>query len=313
MKYLCAFALLNILVVVHEVGHWAFAWLFRIRVTQVSLGFGPPMFTAVGRATRFVLGAIPVGLFLRFDEKSERSWGSAPAWRRGAVLLGGPFLNIGVGLLLLLALYLRGTHVPVPLVVGTVQPGSEAARAQIRPGDQLISIEGVPLSRWSDLSERSDKPFQLNLIRGGRTFVVSLSPRRAEHGSWQLGLTEQYVYREHLFEEAMDRTWFHARTLAADGTAQLKNPVSPAKLLQRAFEVAGKGWDGLLRLTASLSLALGLFYLLPVPGLDGGRMAFISMELIRGKAPSARTEALIHVLGVVVILGLCLAAAVSVR
>ena len=155
MHYLPLLLALGLLVALHELGHLVAARLLGIRVSRYTLGFGPAVFTFRLRGMDCVLGAIPLGGSARIQGMNPHEPGVDPAdpasfsaqtpWKRMLVLLAGPLANWLFALGILFALYTSGTHVVVPLTVGTIVPGSEAARAQLLPGDHLVSVDGVPL------------------------------------------------------------------------------------------------------------------------------------------------------------------------
>ncbi|HSP80940.1 MAG TPA: site-2 protease family protein, partial [Myxococcaceae bacterium] len=158
MHYLPLLLALGLLVALHELGHLVAARLLGLRVHRYTLGFGPPVLTFRVRETEYALGAVPLGGSVHIQgmnphepgQEEPTSFASRSPWKRMGVLLAGPLANLLFALGILFALYTTGTHVVVPLTVGTIVPGSEAARAQLLPGDRIVSAEGQPLESWSE-------------------------------------------------------------------------------------------------------------------------------------------------------------------
>ncbi|HET9451880.1 MAG TPA: M50 family metallopeptidase, partial [Aggregicoccus sp.] len=294
MRYLYALLALGLLLAVHELGHLLMARLLGLRVDRFSLGFGPPLLAfRVGR-TLVTVGAVPLGGSAhihgmnphveRLDPGDPASFLGQRRLRRALVHLAGPLTNYLVALAVLAGLYIAGTHVPVPLAIGTVVPGSVAARAQLVPGDVLRQLDGAPLSRWSELveavAERPGRPLRLGVEREGTLREVLLTPRVNEQGEGSIGVTQQYVHRAHGPLEALGLALSHTWSIATEGlglVAELaqgepgRQLAGPTVLVRQASEATTSGLDTFLRLLVSISIALCLFDLLPVPNLDGGR------------------------------------------
>lgn len=320
MRYLYALLALGLLLAVHELGHLLMARLLGLRVERFSLGFGPPLLAfRVGR-TRVTLGALPLGGAAhihgmnpheeRLDPQDASSFVALSRWRRALVHLAGPLINYLVALAVLAGLYVSGTHVPVPLAIGTVVPASEAARAQLVPGDVIRQVDGVPVERWSQFVEavaaHPGVPLRLSVERGGVTREVQLIPRADEQGEGRAGVTQQYVYREHGLGEALGLSLLHTARIATEGLGLVAGLAkgepgrelgSPGALVRQASEATTSGLDTFLRLGVAISIALCLFYLLPLPSLDGGRVLLLALEGLTGRELNRRVQTLLQTLG----------------
>jgi regulator of sigma E protease len=299
MRSLYTLFAVGVLVALHELGHLLAARLLRIDVEQVTLGMGPPLLSWRWGRTRWALGPIPLGATVRLvgsnphqaGPPAPRGYLSQPTWRRALVLLAGPLTNYFLALGLLVFLYTQGTHVPVNLTIGSVEPGSAAARAGLRPGDGVTALNGTPLLSWSDLVEqvaqRPGSSLHLTIVRLEGPTTVWVEPRPDSVGLGRLGIGQQYTFRRQDWGPAMLQALTHTRVLALDGlalTARLlrgeghASDSVPAELLRRT----DGGLDGWVRMGVGLSLALTAFYLLPFPALDGGKLVLIGLERLRG-------------------------------
>lgn len=326
MRYLLAILALGALVAVHELGHLLFARLFKLRVDQYALGFGPALLAFRRGATEYSLRAIPIGGYVRIHGMNPHedlvagdptSYASLAPWKRLLVLFGGPLTNYLLAVAISCAVYVSGTHVPVPMTVGTVEPGSEAARALVRPGDVILTLDGVPVSGWSVFAERvAESPGQtltLGLLRHGDIVMVQVKPRADERGLGRIGIRQQYVYKRHALGEAVINAFVHTERLAAEGLelawrlvrgkpgVELAGPIAVVKATSDA---AAEGEESFLRLLVALSVALAVFNILPLPSLDGGRMVFVALAAVTGREIPAVLETLIHFVGFLLIIAL---------
>lgn len=310
MRYLYAVLALQALIVLHEAAHAVAARLLGLGVRRFSVGFGPPLKSWHFRGTLISLRAVPLGAFAQLPEPL----GEAQRWKRALVLLAGPAANWACALTVLFFLYLAGTHVAVPMTVGAVEPGSEAAQSLLRPGDLVIAADGAPLDQWSELivrvSDTPNVPIELTVVRRGDAFRVWVTPRPDGNGVGHLGLSQQYVYREHPPFEAAAKSLAHVRRLLSDGASHFWRLArggrsewlpSAVPLLNQASDAASTGLDAFFRVVAALSIALGALTLLPVPSLDGGRLALLAVEAATGRRPSGRVEVALHALGFVLL------------
>jgi regulator of sigma E protease len=319
MRYLLAIFLLGLLVALHELGHLVAARLCRMKVERFAVGFGPPLLATRRRGTQYSLRAIPFGGFVRVagmeaageGPPGPGSFRSRPRWQRALVLVSGSALNYLCALALLFALYAGGRRVPVPGTVGEVTPGSEAARVQLRPGDVVEAVDGRPVREWSDLTRAvaehaGPQLLVLAVRRGDQALEVRAAPRPDEEGVPRLGVSQLYAYRQLTRREAAAYAVHHASSLVVEGLtatwgmlrgrpgATLEGPVTIA---QRTAGAATSGADALVALLAAISVALAVFNLLPVPGLDGGRLVLLAIAAVRGKPADPRVEAVASAVG----------------
>lgn len=322
MHYLFVLLALGALLIVHELGHLVAARLLGVRVPRFTVGFGPPLLSFRLGGTQFVLGAVPLGASAnlrgmnphRAAEEDTSGFGTLGPLKRMAIILAGPLANYAVALGLLLALYSSGTHVVVPLTVGTVQPGSEAARAQLLPGDRLVAVDGKPLGSWSDFVARVADgvggPLELSVDRHGEPRKVTVRPRADERGAGRIGVSQQYVFRTHAPGEAFTQSLVHTGRVASETlstlVAMVRGPEVAGKagpgamVRQESSDVASStasGVDALVRALVAASVALAMLTLVPVPGLDGGRVLLLAIEAVSGRRIPPRVETVAQTAG----------------
>ncbi|WP_338867387.1 M50 family metallopeptidase [Myxococcus stipitatus] len=320
MHYALVLLALGGLLALHELGHLVAARLLGVRVPRFVFGFGPPMASFRLGGTQFVVGAVPLGATVhiqgmnphRADASEAASFQTLGPVRRALIILAGPLTNYLFALGVLFALYTSGTHVVVPMTVGTVKPGSEAARAQLLPGDRIDMVDGQSPRTWTEFVEKVavgvGRSLDLRVERAGEARTVTVRPRPDERGEGRIGVSQQYVYRTHAPGEALRHAVVHTMNIASEGVTMFMRlargdqphggPTGPGALVrQESSDAASSGLDSVLRALVAASVALALLTLLPVPGLDGGRVLLLMIEAVSGRRLPPRVETLAQTVG----------------
>ncbi len=182
--------LIGILIWFHELGHFLMAKLFRVRVEVFSIGFGPVLLSKRLGETLYQIAAIPLGGYVKLYGEEESSkepyaFSAKPPWQRIIIALGGPVFNIILTVFLFTLVMSLGVEVPKyekqQVVVGHVAENSWAQKAGLKPGDKILSLNGVPIKEWNDLrrlflEEKIDKKSRaiLEVERGGRLVKIEV-------------------------------------------------------------------------------------------------------------------------------------------
>jgi len=325
-------AVFGAVVLVHEIGHFLSARQGGITVQEFGFGYPPRVKTlAVRDGVEYTLNAIPLGGFVRMlgeeDPTAPGSFASKSAWVRIRTLAAGPVMNVLLAVVLFAAAAVMGEQVAVGRVeVIDVVAGSPAAIAGIQAGDLITAIDGQGVRNPDELVERTrevlGREVSLSLLRGSEPLTVRLTPRAnppSGEGAMgvQIGLQEGWateIVRHPIGEAAwlgLQDAWA-ALALTVTGFIQLfRGTVSvtemtgPVGIFQVSGIVARTGIVNLMRLTAFISVNLSLVNLLPLPALDGGRIAFILLEKLRGgKRVAPQQESLVHLIGLLALVGL---------
>lgn len=231
------------------------------------------------------------------DGLSRDAYWRAPAWKRIAVIAAGPLTNLVFAVALLAVVFALG--VPVTTRVESVQPGSPAAAAGLRAGDELVAIDRKEVTPvltdrvTARIRATEGRPVRLTVLRDGERVELEPARARLDDGAYRLGFVlrpdeESYGAGES-FEFALRETWAVV-AVTADALWRLVTPegreqiASPVGIVDQSSQAVDFGFDVYLRILALISLSLAILNLLPLLPLDGGHIAFSIVERIRGRA-----------------------------
>lgn len=184
---------IGVIIFVHELGHFAVAKAFGMRVLAFSMGFGKRLWGFQRGETEYKIALLPLGGYVKLSGEEEaestddpRDFVNRPRWQRITVYLAGPAMNVVLSILLVAGLFTVGIDVPalqsIPSVVGTVEPGSPGELAGVRAGDRIVAIDGAEVERWHDVAfaimTSIDRPVALEIERDGRRSSITVTPRK---------------------------------------------------------------------------------------------------------------------------------------
>ncbi|MGE5647642.1 MAG: RIP metalloprotease RseP [Acidobacteriota bacterium] len=184
--------LIGVMILVHELGHYWAARLFDVRIDVFSFGFGPRLFGFRRGETDFRFSAILFGGYVKMageqpgDENIDdpRAFLAKPRWQRLIIAFAGPAMNIVLAVALVTGMFMvRYPKPPASLqegVIGYVTPGSPAAKAGIREGDRIVTVENVQNPTWEDIALKeiasANRPLHVRIERGGQQFNKTVVP-----------------------------------------------------------------------------------------------------------------------------------------
>lgn len=292
--------MLLVLVIPHEWGHMTVARWCGVKIKEFSVGMGPLIFKREKGDTQYSLRALPLGGYCAMEGEEETvdsptSYSSKTNPQKIAILLAGVTMNVIIAVIAVaIALWISGF---VTNSIGSVMEGLPAEAAGLQAGDTIISINGTETSTWDDVvngidAAKEGEALEVEYIRGGETGTVSVVPvYNEEADDYVIGITAG-VTRDFWksIKYAPATTWGLGmsmlegfKTLFTGGASadDVAGPVGLVRVVDQAVEY---GAGTYLMLLALVSLNLALFNLIPIPGLDGGKIFFILLKVIsRGK------------------------------
>jgi len=338
MNLLIFLLMLGLLIVVHEFGHFFAARKVGVRVEKFSLGFGPKLFSKKKKDTEYSLSAIPLGGYVKLSGDSLQEYKGEPheyysktPSRRALIIFCGPLLNYVLGFLFFCLIYFLG-YPTLTTKIGGLIDGFGAKDAGIKSGDKIVSIDGQSVKYWEDMQkiiqekkeaavvklmiQRQSQEIALDVKIKEQQFDDSLG---AKKNVGLLGVVPEgeivnirYGFFQAIIKGA-ERTWFltemsyKALWRMVSGKLSMRESVTgPLGVFDITTKVAKLGIVPLLHLVATLSISLAIFNLLPFPILDGGHIALLGLEKVRGKHLSINAERIITQTGMTLIIALAL-------
>ena len=313
-----ALLLLSVLVMIHELGHYAAGRLLGFTILEYAVGMGPKLVGFKRNGIEYNLRALPLGGMCRFYGEDdgvadERCFNAQKAWKRFIVILSGPVMNFVLAFVLAVILLLGwGVADETQVVVQSVNENSPAQAAGIEIGDRFLAVDGKAVESMDDLIDlvhaADADHMEAMVLRDGREQRVVLSDLYdAEADANMMGVIITYGTKRvgllYAMREGAAYCWelaglvFKSLGMLFTREATIQDMTGPVGIVQLLGQAAESGWYTVLNLCTLLSVNLGVFNLFPIPALDGGRLLFILIEWVRGKPVPPEKEGLVHLIG----------------
>lgn len=330
----------SIVVIAHELGHFLIAKLNGIKVLEFAIGMGPVIVKFTKGETRYVLRLLPLGGACMFegedgmysskeedgdpknDVKTEGSFAEANVWARIATVFAGPFFNVILAFLLsLIIVGFSGSYKPT---INSLIEGYPAAEAGLAAGDVITKIDGERVYLQAEVTLISSlnrgKAMEIEYLRDGEKYVTQITPKYSEEDArYYIGFTiGEHVECDGLkliqYSAYEVRYWLSATVKSLVMLVQgqlskddLSGPVGIAVTIDETIEQT-KPYGlpttilTMINFAVLLSVNLGVMNLLPIPALDGGRILFLLIEVVRGKPIPPEKEGVVHFIGFVLLM-----------
>ncbi len=344
MSIVTAILVFGLIILIHEFGHFLFAKLSGIGVVEFSIGMGPRLLSFVKGGTRYSIKVLPFGgscMMLGEDEDDSdpKAFQNKPVWARIAVVAAGPVFNFILAFILGVII-VRATGYDSPQLVG-VQEGFPAQEQGLRAGDIITRMNRERVVVYRDITLymmlHPGETVKVEYIRPPQTEAdgkktaeekrtAVITPKYSEEtGTYMLGIMVNSSYQpvkglgETLKYGAYEVLYVMKMTIRSiamifRGQVGMRDMAGPVRLVsiidETVEETLPYGWETVLLTLASLSVLLsanlGVMNLLPIPALDGGRLVFLLIEALTGKPVDREKEGMVHMAGMVFLMGLML-------
>lgn len=320
---------LSILVFIHELGHFLFAKLFKVRVDEFALGFPPKIFSIKKGETTYVLNSLPLGGYVKIhgenpedgeDKKDKRNFQNISWWKQVLILSAGVLFNILFAWLLMsLSLFIGTTKLSIDgldqkyiqgekkVMIHQVMKDGPAEKSGIKPGDYVYSVQGLEVKDLKQLQENiRDASQTFNIVVGRQNATSSIQVYKNENNAIGVSLAEIAKVRM----GPLSSLWYGAQA-TYDLTIQIFDGVinffkklfigkgsweevsGPVGIAKAVGDSSKQGFSALLFITILISISLASMNILPFPALDGGRIVIALIEgAIRRKLPIKFVNAL---------------------
>lgn len=338
---------LSVLVFVHELGHFLFAKLFKVRVDEFAIGFPPKLFSFKKGETTYALNALPLGGYVKIhgenpedvdDKGDKRNFQNINFVKQITILSAGVVFNILFAWILMSSTLLIGTSKVAldgvdekyvqgerKVIIHQVLKDSPADIAGIKEGDRVLFVNGSSTTDIKQVQESiKNAPLTFNLVLFKNNATSSVKVEKLDNNTIGVGLAETAIVRMGVFSSlyyGAQATYslttqifggvitFFGKLFTGQGTwDEVSGPVGIAKAVGSSSQ---EGFASLLFITILISISLAAMNILPFPALDGGRIVISFIEgVLRKKLPIKFVNTL-NALGFILLLTLMLVVTVK--
>lgn len=319
----------GVVVLSHEFGHFLLAKMNGIHVVEFAVGMGPTLFSFTKKETKYAIKLLPIGGACMFEGEDgletengggEGSFLKAGVWARIATVLAGPIFNFILAFIV--AVIVVSMSVTDLTILSGVSPDGPAEEAGLREGDKILGMNGEKTCLFRDIFLitllNKGTPIEVAYERDGEKFETTIQPVYSEADDKYVigvygGVYEKpeglSVFRDAWYEIRYSvRATYKSLGLLLTGQFNRKDVAGPVGI---AVNVVGKTYEetkeygiqavalNMMNIIMLLSVNLGILNLLPIPALDGGRLVFLLLEVIRKKPVPPEKEGIVHFVGLV--------------
>lgn len=317
--------LFSFIVLFHELGHFIFAKRSGIGIIEFAVGMGPKIWSTKKGETEYSIRLIPVGGFVAMagEDGAENdseithmdSFDEKTIWQRLQTIAAGPIFNVILTVILLSGVF---TYVGSPTTeIANVVKNTPAYEVGVRPGDNILEINGAKINNWEDVGENIDKngakKAELVVERNGEEKTFEITPQKTEENRYVVGI-ESKLNKNPLIaiKKAFVATWemsvqmvtFVVQLFTGNLNMKVTDAVGgPVAVISVVNEASKFGVANLVYVMAVISLNLGILNLLPIPALDGFRILMLIIEFLRGgKKFDREKEGMVNFIGFAVLM-----------
>lgn len=330
MRIVIAVIIFSIIIIFHELGHFWLAKANGIRVNEFCLGLGPTLVGFTRGETTYSIKLLPIGGACMMEgedgeSSDDRAFGKKSVWARISVVAAGPIFNFLMAFVFAVILICNIGY-DLPTLAG-VSAGYAAEEAGLEEGDKIVKLNGSRIHFARELSAYTQfhqgEPVTVTYERDGETYVTELTPMYDEELGYSIyGFLINGVRTKGNFFETVKYSFYEVKywisvtinslRMLVGGQVSVNDMSGPVGIV----DMIGDGYEEsvsygyfaaflqMLYITIFLSANLGVMNLLPLPALDGGRLFFMLVEVIRGKKIDPEKEGMVHFIGMMLLFAL---------
>ena len=323
---LVAILFFGLIIFFHELGHFSFAKLFKVKVNEFAMGMGPTLFKFKKGETKYALRLLPIGGFVSMegeDESSdnENAFCNKPAWQRFIIVAAGGVVNLLMGVLIVAVMLTQVDLIGLPQIHSFEE--NSVSSQHLQAGDKIEKINGKRVYSEYDLSflmqRDKDGVFDFVVERDGEKLNLNGVAFQTFDNNGTLTIVYDFIIKgvpptfTSVVKSAVLESvsigrivWISLLDLVTGqyGLSDLSGPIGTVTYIADAAQTSVQETDYsyLLNLTAMIAINIGLFNLLPLPALDGGRLFFILIEMIFRKPVPKKYEGWVHAIGLALLM-----------
>lgn len=326
-----ALCILGFITVVHEFGHYIVGRLCGIGIVEFAVGFGPKLLSFTRKGIKYSLRLLPLGGFCAFvgedgENPAPNAMNNMPVWKRFLTVASGPAMNFIVAFIFCVILLCNFMVAEYQPWIAEIYENTPAAVSELQEGDIVTHVNGAAISydtagmeeARSIILDSAEQEIILSIEREGEAREIAITPapvvdEASGETYYQLGIA--FGSRGYTFGEAVKGSFGYMvdftraiglalKDLVFHGTGA-DDVMGPVGIISFVSDtISTSRWYGFVYLVFFLSLNLGFMNLLPLPGLDGGRLIFLIVEGIRRKPVPPEKEGMVHALGLTLLFAL---------
>ena len=316
-----AVLLFLILIIIHEFGHFIAAKLLGVRVNEFAVGFGPRLFSKRIGETNYAFNLIPLGGYCAMegeDEKSqdERAFCNKKPWKRFIIVVMGAVFNLILGLIIV-AIILAPQKAFTSTVIADFNKNAISQQTGLQVDDKITKVNGRKIFKTYDLgyafTNVDDGKVDIEVLRDGKEKLLKDVTFESEQESGINFLKVDFKvygikktignYIGQTVDTAISYCVVIWRSLIdmLSGKYGISAVSGPVGVTVTIADVAKESLFNILPIMALITINLGIFNLLPIPALDGGRLMFILFEMIFRKPVPQKYESVVHTVGFILL------------
>lgn len=319
----------GVLIFIHELGHFLAARACGVAIREFAVGMGPKLFSWQSKKydTQYALRLLPIGGYVSMvgeddDSDDENAFHRKNVWQKMAIIVAGPLMNIVLAIVVMFVL-VAGFGSIVSTTVGDFIEEAVSDDCGLQVEDTIIKVNHVRVYTGNglvyEIMHQGDEPVDLTVLRNGERIVLHdvsfpiFSESGASFGEADFKLYAAPKTLGNMIKHGFFRSFSTAKMIwdslvdMLSGRYGMESVSGPVGITQEIGKAAKAGLSTLLYMCVVISMNLGIFNLLPIPALDGGRLFFRIIEAIRGGKPlKPEWESYIHMIGILVLLALML-------
>ena len=326
---LLAIVIFGFLIFIHELGHYLTARIFDVHIKEFAIGMGPKLFSHTSKKTEIIYSVriLPFGGYVAMageeydDEDDDRALCNKEVWKRIIITFAGSFMNIILGIILTVIMVISQPRIGDTEIVSF----DESAVSQtygLMSGDIITKIGKTDVSTANDVSyevaHSGTEALDITVLRNGKEIVIPgvkfgiESEEGVAFGNMDFNLKSVPKTIKNVVKHSYCNIKLSVRMIweslfdLITGRYSFDSLSGPVGLTSTMSDVARRSYVSFIYLCSVIAMNLGIFNLLPIPALDGGRIFFQLYELIFRRPINRKAESAIHFVGIIVLFGFML-------